>query len=181
MSDSNAGHFIEGDRLYLREIRLSDVNEDYYRWMNDSEVTQYMESRFSGNSLESIRNFVASKQGKPDCIFLAIVLKEGDRHIGNIKLEPINRIHSHAELGIMIGNKPDWGKGYATEAIRLAVDYAFHKLNLRRVNAGCYSNNIFSLKAFKKVGFEIEGVRKEHFLFNGQYVDHILLGIRRGS
>jgi RimJ/RimL family protein N-acetyltransferase len=179
MSDSNPVHYIEGDRIYLRELRLSDVNEDYYRWMNDAEVTQYLESRFSDNSLESIRNYVAGKQGKQDCIFLAIVLKEGNRHIGNIKLEPINRIHSHAELGIIIGSKTVWGKGYATEAIRLAVDYAFHKLNLHRVTAGCYSNNEFSIKAFKKVGFEIEGVRKEHFLSNGRYVDHVLLGITR--
>jgi RimJ/RimL family protein N-acetyltransferase len=43
-----------GERIYLREIQLSDVNENYHRWMNDGEITQYLESRFHDNSLEAL-------------------------------------------------------------------------------------------------------------------------------
>jgi len=179
MSETCAHHFIEGDRIYLREVRPSDVNEDYYRWMNDSEVTQYLESRFYPNSLERLREYVASKLANHDIVFLAIVLKDDHRHIGNIKLEPINWIHRSAEVGIIIGDKSNWGKGYATEAIQLVVDYAFHKFNLHKITAGCYANNQGSLKAFGKAGFKVEGVRKEQFLWNGQYVDAVLLGIVR--
>jgi len=181
MSDSDVRYFIEGDHIYLREVRPSDVNEDYYYWMNDPEVTQYLESRFYPNSLEGLRDYVASKLGDRNNVFLAIVLKEGDRHIGNIKLGPINWIHRFADLGIMIGDKSNWRKGYATEAIRSLVGYAFRKLNLHKVTAGCYANNQGSLRAFEKAGFEMEGVRKEQFSWNGQYVDSVLLGIVRGS
>ncbi len=168
--------FIEGEKLYLREVRLSDVNEDYYRWMNDPEVTNYTESRFYPNSMERLSEFVKSKIGDEYNVFLAIVLKEGDRHIGNIKLGPINFIHRFADVALIIGEKDCWGKGYAAEAIRLMADYAFGQLNLHKLTAGCYNANIGSEKSFQKAGFSIEGCRKSHYFLKGTYVDAILLG-----
>ena len=179
MNDSGVRHFIEGERIYLREVRPSDVNENYYRWMNDPEVTRYLESRFYPNSMGRLREYVTSKMGNRDNVFLAIVLKEGDRHIGNIKLGPINWIHRFADVGILIGEKDCWGKGYGTEAIRLVVDYAFRKLNLHRLTAGVYAINQASVRAFLKAGFTEEGRRKSHTYCDGQYVDGILLGIVR--
>jgi len=169
--------FLEGERIYLREVRPSDVNETYYKWMNAPEVTRFLESRFNPNSIETLREYVEGKLGDRENVFLAIVLKDRDRHIGNIKLGPINWIHRFADIGILIGEQDCWGKGYAGEAIQLMVDYAFGKLNLHKLTAGSYSLNQGSVKAFQKVGFEIEGVRKELFYCDGGYVDHILMGM----
>ncbi len=170
-------HFIEGKRMYLREVRLSDVNDDYYRWMNDPEITRHLESRFYPNSMEGLREYVAGKLSDHESAFLAIVLKAGDRHIGNIKLGPINWIHRFADVGVLIGAREEWGKGYATEAIGLAMKYASNVLNLHRLTAGCYADAVGSAKAFLKAGFAQEGVRKSHFFSNGRYVDEILLGV----
>ncbi|WDT75387.1 MAG: GNAT family protein [Candidatus Manganitrophus sp.] len=172
-------YFLEGKRIYLREVRPSDVNERYYRWMNDPEITRFLESRFAPNAIENLRDYVAGKLGDRDNIFLAIVLKEEDRHIGNIKLGPIQWIHRLADIGLLIGEKDCWGKGYATEAIQLVSDYAFNVLNLHKVAAGCYGPNEGSARAFQKAGFIVEGVRKEQFYANGSYVDDILLGLIR--
>ncbi len=172
-------YFLEGKRIYLREVRPSDVNERYYRWMNDPEITRFLESRFAPNAIENLRDYVAGKLGDRDNIFLAIVLKEEDRHIGNIKLGPIQWIHRLADIGLLIGEKDCWGKGYATEAIQLVSDYAFNVLNLHKVAAGCYGPNEGSARAFQKAGFVVEGVRKEQFYTNGSYVDDILLGLIR--
>lgn len=169
--------FLTGSRIYLREVRLTDVNESYYKWMNDPEVTQYLESRFYPQSMESISEFVKNQTGDQNNVFLAIILKEGDFHIGNIKIGPINWIHRFAEVGILIGDKTSWGKGYGTEAIGLVVKYAFNILNLHKLTAGCYNSNQGSLKAFQKNGFEVEGVRKKHSFHNGEYIDAILLGL----
>src|SRR6266852_1547707 len=168
--------FLSSRRLYLREVRLEDVNADYYRWMSDPEVTRFLESRFFPNSMESLRQFVTSKQGDRNNVFLAIVLNEQDRHIGNIKLGPIDWIHRLGEIGILIGEKDCWGKGYATEAISLLADYAFNRLDLHKLTAGCYGNNEGSTRAFEKAGFVREGARKEHFFSDGGRVDLILLG-----
>jgi len=171
--------FLEDKHISLREIELSDVTKTYHKWMNDPEVTQYLESRFKTWSLKKLRSFVRKIKSSPDYIFLAIISKEKNKHIGNIKLGPINRNHNFADIGIIIGEKSFWGKGFATEAIRLVVDYAFNRLKLHKLTAGSYINNIASIKAFKKAGFLVEGIRKKHLFYNGSYVDGLLLGIVR--
>jgi RimJ/RimL family protein N-acetyltransferase len=171
--------FLVGDRIYLREIRLSDVNETYHHWMNDPEVTRYTESRFFPNSMEALQKYVSRVSGDRQHVFLAIVLKKDDRHIGNIKLGSINWIHRFANVGLLIGEKDCWGQGYGTEAIRLVTEYAFRVLDLRRLTAGSYSNNISSFKAFLKAGWQQEGIRKRQYFSNGEYVDEILLGVER--
>ena len=173
--------FIEGERIYLREVRPSDVNENYYRWMNDPDVTQYLESRFYPNSIEGLRDYVNRMLNDRDNVFLAIVLKDNDRHIGNIKLGPINWTHRFADVGLLIGEKDCWGQGCATEAIRLVTTYAFKVLNLHKLTAGCYEPNQGSLKAFLKAGYVQEGLRKAHFFCGGSYVDEILLGLARSD
>ena len=163
--------FITGKHIYLRDVRLSDVNENYYRWMNDPEVTKFTESRFYPISEEALEDYVKEKQKDKDSIFLAIIFKENQKHIGNIKLGPINWIHRLADIGIIIGEKDYWGKGCATEAIRLISKYAFSTLNLHKLTAGCYKGNAGSGKAFKKAGFIEEGLRKAHLFYDGEYQD----------
>jgi ribosomal-protein-alanine N-acetyltransferase len=170
---------LTGERIYLRRVRPDDVNETYCRWMNDPEVNKYLESRFSPHTMASLREYVAGKQGDEKNAFFAIILKQGPRHIGNIKLGPIDTIHRLADIGLMIGEKDCWGQGYASEAIRLVVGYAFGRLNLHKLTAGCYAPNQGSLKAFLKVGFLQEGLRRSHCLCDGKYVDDIQLGLIR--
>jgi [ribosomal protein S5]-alanine N-acetyltransferase len=169
--------FIEGKKIYLRGLYLSDVNYSYHHWMNDPDVTAYTESRFYPHTMDDLRDYVTNINRNRDNVFLAILLRDGGRHIGNIKLGPINWIHRFADVALIIGEKDCWGKGYATEAIRLMVDYAFNKLNLHKLTAGCYETNQGSAKCFQKAGFTIEGCRKSHYFCNGMFVNAILLGL----
>ena len=178
MEENNKLHpFLDGERIYLREIRLSDVNENYHRWMNDPEIIRYLESRFSDNSMDAIKDFVEKMLKDRDNIFMAIVLKDGDRHIGNIKIGPINRFHHFADIGLLIGERDCWGKGYATEALGLVTNYAFKTLKLHKLTAGCYAGNKGSENAFKKAGYVVEGIRKKHRYCDGIYVDSIIFGL----
>lgn len=169
--------FLRGTHLYLREVRVSDVNETYHRWLNDPEVTRWLETRYTPHSLDDIRAFVQRLDGSRDEVFLAICLLDQHRHIGNIKLGPINWIHRYGDISLLIGEKDCWGKGYAREAIQLICKFAFGTLNLRKVNAGCYATNIGSLRAFEKVGFRHEGTLKGQFQVDGKPIDHLLLGL----
>lgn len=170
---------MQGERIYLRKVSPDDVNEAYCRWMNDPTTNRFLESRFYPHSIETLREYVVNKQGDNLNAFFAIVLNDGDRHIGNIKLGPVDSNHRLADIGILIGEKDCWGKGYALEAINLIVDYAFDTLNLHKVTAGCYAPNKGAIRAFEKAGFIQEGVRKAHCFFEGEYVDDVLLGLVR--
>ena len=168
---------MQGERIYVREVRLADVNEDYYRWMNDPEATRYTESRFFPSDMDSLKETVRQKLQDRNSVFLAIVRRDTEQHIGNIKLGPIDWVHHLADVGVLIGDKNCWGKGYATEAISLVVKFAFQELNLHKLTAGFYAANKGSEKAFKKNGFVVEGIRARHRLCEGSYMDTVILGL----
>ncbi|MFW5500400.1 MULTISPECIES: GNAT family N-acetyltransferase [unclassified Maridesulfovibrio] len=175
--DKTENLIVNGKNVYLRPISLEDVSANYVNWMNDPQINQYLESRFSEQTLESIRDFVQSMIDSPENILFAICEKDSGRHVGNIKMGPLNSIHSYAEIGLLIGEKQCWGKGYGSEAIGLVLEYAFKNLNIHRLTAGAYANNLGSIKAFEKNGFIIEGTYRNHVLHNGVFVDCIRMGI----
>ena len=167
---------IKGKRIILRELTLEDVTDRYVCWMNDPEITQYLESRFRSFSGEDLIGYIREKKSDPDSALFAICLLDTDVRIGNIKLGPVHWRHRLASIGILIGEKEHFGNGFATEAIGLLAEYGFRKLNLHKLTAGCYVKNIGARKAFEKNGFTVEGVRKDHVLFQGRFMDIIELG-----
>lgn len=172
-----SGYFLETDRIFLRELRPEDVDAGYYAWMNDPAVTDQLESRFFPHTKPNLTEYIRSYDGNNKNLFLAIVEKKINKHIGNIKLGPINWIHRFANIGIIIGEKDYWGKGYAAEAIQLLIHHAFDTLNLRKLTAGAYVSNEGSIRAFQKLGFEIEGEEKEQYFYKGKYVSVVRMGL----
>lgn len=166
--------FLKKNKIYLRELQEADINDEYLKWLNDYEVVKYTESRFFPHSLESLSGYLENLKNNSNVMF-AIIEVSKDKHIGNIKLGNINWIHRTADIGIIIGNKDYWGKGVATESISLVVDYAFKRLNLRKITAGAYINNIGSIKAFKKNSFIQSYIEKNKCFYDGKYVDCITL------
>jgi len=168
---------MRGKQIYLRPVRLSDVNERYVRWMNDPEVVRSLEVRLQPQSLESVYAYVASLLGKNFEPFFAICTIDGDEHIGNIKVGPINEFHRSADVSLVIGEKNWWGKGIASEAIGLITAHAFRDLGLNKLKAGCYSDNEGSARAFERNGWRREGLLRSQVLRDGNALDVILLGI----
>jgi RimJ/RimL family protein N-acetyltransferase len=149
----------------------------YLGWMRDPQVNRYLESRFGEHDLESIRAFVTSMLDSPAYLFLGIRSRELDRHVGNIKLGPIDRHHGSADIGLLVGDREAWGRGVATAAIRGLVEIARGPLGLRKLTAGCYASNGGSQRAFEKVGFALEGRRHQQYLLDGAAEDLVLMGL----
>ena len=164
-----------GRKVSLKILTIEDVDENYAGWMNDEEITQFLESRGKSYSIEDLRNYVEKiKESKSDVLF-GIFENDNNMYIGNIKIGKIDSFHMHAEVGIMIGDKGCWGKGYGTEAIGLVLKYAFNELCLNKLTAGMYSENVGAFKSFVNNGFRKVGVFKEHVLFKGKYIDMIVV------
>ena len=169
-------HLIKGTRLSLRDLCAEDANDTYARWMNDPDVTCYTESRDRHHTHESLLIYIQIMSDSPYNLFLAIIVKDSNRHIGNIKLGSINPIHRTADIGIIIGEKNYWGHGLASEAINLLSEYAFNSVGLHKLTAGAYTTNKGSIQAFKKSGFKIEGILKEQCVSNDGRIDVALMG-----
>ena len=88
-----------GDNIFLRDIQLADVTDAYHRWMADAEITRYLESRFHAPSCEDLKRYVEANLADPDTYLFAVCDKTSTRHIGNVKLGPINRVHGRASIG----------------------------------------------------------------------------------
>lgn len=168
---------LNGRRVTLRQIESDDCTTTYVDWLNDPEVNQYLETRWSEQSLESIRNFVESQRNNDHSILFAIILCDDNRHIGNIKIGPINYHHKHADISYFIGDKSVWNKGIATASIKLITRFGFEHLDLHRIEAGAYSASIGSWKALEKNGFKREAVLKEQVISKGQWMDVYRYGI----
>ena len=168
---------LEGPLVYLRPVAPADVRGGYGRWMNDPRINQFLESRFQKYTEADLEAYVARFQGDPDHVFLAVVARDTDLHIGNVKLGPIDWNHRVTDMGLLIGEQAYWGQGIATEVIQLVTRYAFDELHLRKVTAGCYSTNRGAIRAFEKAGFAHEGRRTKQYQLDGEYVDGVLLGL----
>jgi len=166
-----------GEHLLLRMLSAEDATARYLSWLSDIEVTRHLEVRFSPPStLENLARFIVATNNSGDTLMLGMFLRRDWRHIGNIKLGPINPHHGTAEIGLLIGDRDQWGKGYACEAIALLTDHAFAGLSLAKLTAGCYADNEGSRRAFLKAGYIQEGRRVAQWLVDGKRQDGILLG-----
>ena len=168
---------INTDRLYLRTLTKSDCTEWYVASLNDPEVNRFLETRYVQQTLVTVRAFVTNVNAKDNEFLFGIFLRADNRHIGNIKVGPIHPFHRNGDVSLWIGDKSCWGKGYATEAIVAVSQRAFEALGARKLSAGMYEPNVGSYRAFIKAGYQEEGRRRSHCLFEGRRVDALWTGL----
>lgn len=166
---------LKGEKIYLRRMTVDDVTERYVGWLNDPEINQYLECRFSTHTIEETKDFVKSVTDDSNYQF-GIYDIISNQHIGNVKVGSINSQHNYGDIGFLIGEKNYWGKGIATEAVKLATEFAFNTLKLHKLTGGLYEPNIGSKRTFQKNGYEEEGRLKNQYLLNGKYIDVLLFG-----
>ena len=173
--------FAEGSIVLLRPLERADLNERYVGWLNDPEVTRYMESGVFPSTAEDLESFYQAVTNSKNDVILAIVDKKSGQHVGNVKLGPIHWVHRRATFGILIGDKDFWGKGAGLEATRLAVEYGFYRLNLRRIDLGVFAEHEAAVRCYEKVGFKVEGRFREDLFQDGEYKDRLWMGLLRSE
>lgn len=172
-----ATHRWADDTAALFLLTPAAVSDAYVGWLGDPEINRFLESRFAPYSRAGVEAYVAGMLASERDLFLGINDVALGRHVGNIKLGPIERAHGLGEIGIMIGDRAAWGRGIGSAAIALVAGIARHELGLRKLSAGCYAGNVGSRRAFEKVGFAVEAVRPAHYLLDGRPEDAVLLGL----
>jgi ribosomal-protein-alanine N-acetyltransferase len=167
------------ERLLLRAVESTDLNTIYLSWLNDPAVNRYLETRFLPQSMETLHSYWLEHRDDPASPWFAICLQVDGRHIGNIKLGPIQWQHRRADLSLFIGDRSCWGQGYGTEAIAAVRDWAFAELDLQKLNAGIYAGNLGSRRAFEKCGFSLEGTLRAEVVSRGERLDAWRMGLPR--
>ena len=168
---------LTGSRLKLVPFKEEHICDAYIGWLNDPDVNRFMEVRFVRQTHEAVLAYVQSFYGDAEKYMWGVYQKGNMFLNGTATLGYISRNHRRGMLGMMIGDKGCWSKGFGTEVIKLIIDFAFKELNLHKVTAGAIADNLGSIKAFQKAGFEIEGRMKSHDFGDGIFRDSVYLGI----
>ena len=148
---------LAGPRVALRLFEARDLTPRYVGWLNDPEVTRYLEVGKRPVTREAaaayVRRFLDGSAGR----LFAIIDQASGRHIGNVTLNHVDVRQGTADTGLMIGDTSFWGRGYATEAWRLLFGHAFETLGLRVMTAGAVVGHEASIRALRALGFTLEG------------------------
>ncbi|HOQ99434.1 MAG TPA: GNAT family protein [Anaerolineae bacterium] len=172
---------IYGQRIRLRAIERDDI-PTFVRWFNDPEVRQYLLMYEPMSRAKEERWFEARLEARDDYLF-AIEAQDGERwvHIGNTGLHRVDWRNRHATLGIALGEKAYWGRGYGSDAVRTMLRFAFDELNLHRVELEVFDYNRRAQRCYEKAGFRLEGTRRQALYHEGRYHDEHLMSILRGE
>ena len=167
---------IEGKLVRLRAVEPADA-ERAFKWINDREVTQTLMARYP-YSMAFEREWAegASKENSFSEVRFAIETKDGV-HIGITGLHRGRPEDRTCELGIMIGEKDYWSKGYGTDAMMTVLRFAFDQMNLHKVSLGVFEFNYRGQAVYRKCGFVEEGRRREEYYQDGRYWDVILMSV----
>jgi len=111
-------------------------------------------------------------------VFWYVEEKSSGKIIGQVDLHTWVKRHDRAEVGYMF-HKDSHGKGYATEASKVVIDYGFEELKLNRIEAYVAPENVASQNVLKKLNFSHEGMKKSHFKLEDGYSDSLVFGLLR--
>jgi RimJ/RimL family protein N-acetyltransferase len=118
-----------------------------------------------------------TKRTRPPEITLAIDTLAESRHIGSIALHEVNGEDRKATLGVMIGDKDYWSRGYGTDAIVTLLRFGFDEMNLNRVDLSVDEDNVRGITCYRKCGFVEEGRLRQARYRNGRYLDALIMAV----
>jgi len=168
---------LKGKKVVLRSIKMGDAPR-FVKWFNDPEFNRFMLVR-KITMREEIKWLKSlPKKKDTDCVF-AIEVK--GKHIGSAGLHQINNTHHNATFGIMIGDKNFWDQGYGTDASQVIINFGFNKLKLHRIGLDVYEYNPRAIKVYKRLGFKLEGRKREYTRFQGKYYDALEMGLLKSE
>ncbi|MDD3049921.1 MAG: GNAT family protein [Candidatus Cloacimonetes bacterium] len=165
---------LAGKNVYLSPVSMED-SERYTEWLNDIEVLKYLE--IISRNMDLAQEKVALAELIKNNTVFAIINRETEQLIGNVGFHNVDHLHQIAEIGIFIGNKNFWNRGFGTEAMNLALDYGFNILNLHNIMLRTFSYNNRAISCYKKIGFQESGRLREAYQIAGTRYDIILMDL----
>lgn len=168
---------IETKRLILRPIDKND-DEEIVKWRNQKEIINGLFS-YKGITLSEHRNWFEKYLHDGSRMEFIIIKKDNNKKIGTIGLSNIDSRNQKSEYGILLGEKEEWGKGYAVEASLAVIHYGFQELNMQKIYLKVFADNMDAINLYKRLGFIQEGLLRKDMYKNGEFKDVLIMAILR--
>ena len=170
---------IDGIEIFLQPLDVTEINDVYLGWINDDEVNQYISTRRSRQTSQDIVDYVNNLRSNPPGDVFGIFKKDG-RHLGNMSVTDYDPHNGLAGYGIMVGVRTARLSGLGGEASALMIEYLFSDPVVRRLQGGAMSDNTGAWRLMEALGYQREGVLREHSLTrDGVVCDWYLYGLLR--
>lgn len=169
-----------GEKIKLRPLKIEDL-EKTHEWRNNLELIKLTQGIRFPKTMEMDRDWFnqALNDKSNRNIYFGIDEIETGNFIGIIQLNSIDYISGTANWGFMIGETKNQSKGIGTEFSKLILNYAFNYLNLRKITSYIVDNNVISIRLFRKLGFNEEGILRKHYFVDGDYKDVLIMSLFR--
>ncbi|MCE0495281.1 GNAT family N-acetyltransferase [Vibrio salinus] len=168
---------MEAENIYLRSLDVNDA-ELFYVWSCDRDVTRYSLSSYAyPQSKTDMSSWLSGINSERSNVYFGICCKEDDQLIGYAGISSISTLNRSGEFFILIGNKACWGQGIGTLVTKLVTHYAIKTLGLHRVQLTAYTRNTAAMNAYRKAGYQHEGVMRQAGFRDGQFVDKVIMSV----
>ena len=170
---------LEGARVRLRPLRASDADA-LFALHSDARVMRYWSFPAWTEREQAVARIAQLERDNAQSEFYtwATTIDGTDRLAGTVSLFTLNRAHRRAEIGYALASSA-WGNGYATEALRLAIAFAFDSIGLARLEADIDPRNDASCRLVERVGFSREGLLRQRWHVAGEITDSAMYGLLR--
>lgn len=169
----NSEYYLVGEKTVLRPGEDNDL-QYLFKWYNDAELNKLAGWSDSKVTVDKLRYNLYRSYGS-DPMNLMIDDEDG-RPIGTIQLYDFNDQDKSCKLGIRIGDRNYWGKGYGEDAVNTLLEYAFMQLDLYRVTLKVYEYNERAARCYVKCGFKHEGRTRQSAYIDGAFYDELIMG-----
>lgn len=169
---------LKGNLVRLSAFDPETIANLYNNWSNDSEFMRLLDWDPARRISTKVNKEWIEKHMDEyfEHAFLIRTL-EDDRAVGEIGLDGIRWNFGDTFVGIGIGARSDWGKGYGTDAMRIILRYAFMELDLHRVSLNVFEYNPRGIRSYEKCGFVVEGRERSLLNREGRRWDVVYMGI----
>jgi len=166
---------IIGERITLREIEGDDL-DSIVKWRNDLEILRWLFSYLPLSKTKQRKWYERYVEDETEQIFV-VEVKEETIPIGTVELTNIDYKNQRAELGVLIGDKSWRNKKIGGEALNLLIKFAFDEMNIRKIKAIVFEENVPAIRLYKSCGFVEEGVLKKEVYKNGEFKSIIVMAL----
>ncbi|WP_371660097.1 GNAT family N-acetyltransferase [Streptomyces sp. NBC_00280] len=174
-ADFSVKPVLTGGKAVLRPFTEADA-EVIAEIVEDPEVIRFTFEPDTVITMEQLRSWYGSRSAQTDRLDLAVTDRATGELVGEVVLYEWNPAARSCTFRTLLGPSGR-GRGLGTEATRLIVAYGFEQLGLHRIELQAYAHNHRALRVYEKVGFVVEGVRREVQLRDGEWADEVLMAI----
>ena len=149
---------LEGEKIYLKPLLLKHA-ATFVKWASDPEVIKYTSFK-PPKTVKEQKEYIRKRSNTKTDMIYCIFLKTNHKFIGTVGVHQLDNSKKQLTIGLFIGDKAEWGKGYGTDVFKTWTKFLFEEYDAKKLALTVYKENIAAQKVYQKAGFKFKGTKE---------------------